>query len=79
MYSNVLASMHRKQELCIKQIVLINYSLQSEVCTSFCLLSNESVNIITIQYIFRYVDGVMHFFYSHKYNINSTEGSSDMN
>ena len=25
------------------------------------------------------VDGAMHFIYSHKYNINSAEDSSDMN
>ena len=25
------------------------------------------------------VDGAMHFFYSHKYNTNSAEDSSDMN
>ena len=29
--------------------------------------------------IFVYVDGAMHFIYSHKYNTNAAEDSSDMN
>ena len=28
---------------------------------------------------FKNVDGAMHFIYSHKYNTNSAEDSSDMN
>ena len=32
-----------------------------------------------IQFVKKNVDGAMHFIYSHKYNTNSAEDSSDMN
>ena len=32
-----------------------------------------------IDITFKNVDGTMHFIYSHKYNTNSAEDSSDMN
>ena len=35
--------------------------------------------LIDLKNVFKNVDGAMHFIYSHKYNTNSAEDSSDMN
>ena len=37
------------------------------------------VELLKVKLEFKNVDGAMHFIYSHKYNTNSAEDSSDMN
>ena len=48
----------------------------------FITISVFAILIIIMRwnlYFKKNVDGAMHFIYSHKYNINSAEDSSDMN
>ena len=45
----------------------------TQVFISFVLMR------VTINIFFKNVDDAMHFIYSHKYNTNSAEDSSDMN
>ena len=44
----------------------------------YCLDTPELLAVVS-KFNIKHVDGAMHFMYSHKYNINSAEDSSDKN
>ena len=48
-------------------------------CTIHVTISNRFMLYFSYYMLFKNVDGAMHFIYSHKYNTNSAEDSSDMN
>ena len=56
---------------------------EPEMCSAW-LKNSISYNSCQYSFViphvsFKNVDGAMHFIYSHKYNTNSAEDSSDMN